>query len=334
MNYFTKILLITFTFIKQIYSNNCDQNIDLNIPYQQQNISVDNPLNIHQKNGFLNLILTNNNSNSTFIRLDNKIQYGRIDVTMKVANGNSIVSTFSLYSDETNDEVNFEFVQNSNFPNRIETNLLCYNPNYANELSIYSGTELAYSFNKYTLISDVNFYEWRFNDNFIRRTYKNETDKYPESLTNLKISIREHEESVWSGPSTNWDDAPFILSISSIKVRCVGNSQNTKTTTSLQLQTTTKTSSPSPTTTSFPIQTTTSLKTKTSSPSPTTTSFPINKTSLPLQTTTFLQQTPTSEINKMTNNNGSSSLKASIFFTYILFISEVFVVLLDSFCYY
>jgi beta-glucanase (GH16 family) len=161
MNYFTKILLMTFTFIKQIYSNNCDQNIDMNIPYQQQNILVDNPLNILQKNGFLNLILTNN-SNSVLIRLDNIIQYGSIDLTMKVANGNSIISTFSLYSDETNDEVNFEFVQNRNFPNRIETNLLCYKPNYANEFSIYSGTDLSDSFNKYTLISDENFYEWSY----------------------------------------------------------------------------------------------------------------------------------------------------------------------------
>lgn len=317
--YFTKILLITFTFIKQIYSNNnCYQNIDMNIPYQQQNILVDDPLNILQKNGFLNLILTNNNSNSTLIRLDNVIQYGRIDVTMRVANGNSIVSTFSLYSDETKDEVNFEFVQNRNFPNRIETNLLCYNPNYANELSIYSGTDLSYSFNKYTLISDDNFYEWRFNDNFIRRTYKNETDKYPESLSNVRISIREHEESVWSGPSTNWDDAPFILSISSIKISCDGNSNTTKTS-----------SSPSPTTTSLktktssPSQTNSSLKTKTSSTSQTT-SFPINKTSLPETITTFFRQTPTSEINKMTNNNGSS-LKASIFF-------NLFIIYFGSFC--
>ena len=318
MNYFTKILLMTFTFIKQIYSNNCDQNIDMNIPYQQQNILVDNPLNILQQNGFLNLILTNNNSDSTLIRLDNKIQYGRIDVTMKVANGNSIVSTFSLYSDEKKDEVNFEFVQNSNYPNRnIETNLLFYKENYVNDLTIDSGKELAYSFNKYTLISDSNFYEWRFNDNFIRRTYKNETDKYPESLSNVKISIREHEESVWSGPSPNWDDAPFILSISSIKVSCVENSQTTKTKTS-----------------SLPSPTTTSLKTKTSS-LPTTTSLKTTNSSLVINqtssspetttTTTFSQQIPTSEINKMTNNNGST-LKASIFF-------NLFIIYFGSFCF-
>ena len=37
---------------------------------------------------------------------------------MKVAYGNSIVSSFVLYSDETRDEVDFEFVENCDYPNR------------------------------------------------------------------------------------------------------------------------------------------------------------------------------------------------------------------------
>ena len=50
MNHFTKILFISFTFISQIHSNCVPQNIDMNIPYQQQNISVEyNPSNVLQQ---------------------------------------------------------------------------------------------------------------------------------------------------------------------------------------------------------------------------------------------------------------------------------------------
>lgn len=223
---YIKILLLSF--LTKSYSYCITQNIDMNIPYQQQNISVEyNPGNVVQQTGLLHLILTQ--SGGTSIRLDNKIQYGKIDVTMKVANGNSIVSAFILSSDETKDEVDFEFVQNQQYPNRKIQTTFYYRgiPLYnVNDLYIDTGIELAYIFNTYTIIWDKNFYEWRFNDKFLRRTYKNETDNYPDSLSNIKISIWEHEPSKWSGPAPNWNDVPFILYISSIKVSCPGNYKN------------------------------------------------------------------------------------------------------------
>jgi beta-glucanase (GH16 family) len=223
---FIKILFLSL--LTTVYSCCIPQNIDMNIPYQNQNISVEyNSNNVVQQNGLLNLLLTNT-TGGTRIKLDNKIQYGRIDVNMKVAKGNSIVSAFVLFSDETLDEVDFEFVQRYEYPNRNIQTTFYYKgiPLYnVNDLYIDTGIDLAYSFNTYTFIWDKEFYEWRFNDKFLRRTYRNETENYPDSLSYVKISIWEHEPSKWSGPAPDWKDAPYVLSISSINVTCVDDTK-------------------------------------------------------------------------------------------------------------
>ena len=218
-----KIFSLCFFIFKTVYSSYCiPQTIDMNIPYQQQGLSLEyNSFNIVQEDGLINLIY--NSAGGTLLKLDNKIQYGQIDVSMQVAKGNSIVSAFVLFSDETKDEVDFEFVQNEAYPNRKIQTTFYYKgiPLYdVNDQYFETGIDLAYSFNKYTIVWDKDFYEWRFNDNFLRRTYRNETDKYPDSLSNVKISIWEHVPSKWSGPAPDLRYAPFILSISSIKITC------------------------------------------------------------------------------------------------------------------
>ena len=220
---FIKLFYSSFFIFKTVYSSYCiPQTIDMNIPYQDQSISLEyNKGNIHQKDGLINLIY--NSAGGTLLKLDNKIQYGQIDVSMQVAKSNSIVSAFVLYSDETKDEVDFEFVQNQESPNRKIQTTFYYKgiPLYnVNDQYFDTGIDLAYSFNKYTFVWDKDFYEWRFNDNFLRRTYRNETDNYPDSLSNVKISIWEHVPSKWSGPAPDLRYAPFILSISSIKISC------------------------------------------------------------------------------------------------------------------
>ena len=221
ISFIKKILL--YTFFRNVYSYCIPQNIDMGIPYNQQNITVEyNSGNVIQENGLINLLF-NNETGGTSIKLDNKIQYGKIDVTMKVSVGSSIVSSFILFSDDTLDEIDFEFVQNKPYPNRNIQTTFYYRgiPLYnVNDLYIDTGINLAYSFNTYTIIWDKEFYEWRFNDIFLRRTYKNETTNYPDSLSNVKISIWQHIPSVWSGPETNLNDAPFITSVSAINITC------------------------------------------------------------------------------------------------------------------
>jgi beta-glucanase (GH16 family) len=216
-------ILLYFSFFKTIHSYCVPQNINMSVPYNQQNITVDyNSENVVQENGFINLLFTNT-TGGTRISLDNKIQYGKIDVNMKTSVGNSIVSAFVLFSDETSDEVDFEFVQNKNYPNRkIQTTFYYHGiPLYkVNDLYIDTGVNLSYTYNTYTYVWTKEYYEWRFNNIFLRRLYKNKTVNYPDSLSNIQISIWQHEPSDWSGPATNLKDGPFILSISSINITC------------------------------------------------------------------------------------------------------------------
>ena len=219
---FIKIFSISFFIFEKVYSYCIPRNIDMNIDYRKQNITPEyNSGNVHQKDGLIQLII--NSAGGTLIRLDNPIQYGKIDVNMKVATGNSIVSAFVLFWDETKDEVDFEFVQNHEYPNRNIQTTFYYKgiPLYnVNDEYFDTGIDLAYSFNKYTFVWNKNFYEWRFNDKFLRRTYRNDTNNYPDSLSNIKISIWEHVPSEWSGPAPDLRYAPFILSISSINITC------------------------------------------------------------------------------------------------------------------
>jgi beta-glucanase (GH16 family) len=218
-------LIIYLTYIvNTVYSSYCvPQVVDMYRPYYTQNITVDyNMANVIQENGNINLVFTND-TGGTRISLDNKIQYGTIDVMMKTSVGNSIVSAFVLFSDETKDEVDFEFVQNKKFPNQMIQTTFYYRgiPLYnVNDLYINTTINLAYTYNKYTFVWGRDFYEWKFNDKFLRRLNRNDTKTYPDSLSNVKISIWQHEPSRWSGPATNLKDGPFILSISSINITC------------------------------------------------------------------------------------------------------------------
>ena len=303
---FVKIFFLSF--LTKSYSYCIPQNIYMNIPYQQQNISVEyNPGNVVQQSGLLHLILTQ--TGGTRIRIDNKIQYGKIDVTMKVANGNSIVSAFVLQSDETKDEVDFEFVRNQQYPNRKIQTTFYYRgiPLYnVNDLYIDTGIELAYVFNTYTIIWDNNFYEWRFNDKFLRRTYKNETVNYPDSLSNIKISIWEHEPSKWSGPAPNWNDVPFILSISSIKISCPGNYPYIPTTAYTQNILTTQ---------NIPTTAYTQNITTTAYTQNITTSY--TQQSLKTTTNKSLNSTTQQSLNQNLQTNNSSLLKVHVLFLII-----------------
>ena len=312
MTNFMKIFYLSFFIFKTVYSYCVPQNVDMNIPYQQQNMSVEyNPGSVVQQNGLIHLILTQ--SGGTLIKLDNKIQYGKIDVTMKVANGNSIVSAFVLYSDETKDEIDFEFVQNQAYPNRKIQTTFYYRgiPLYnVNDLYIDTGIELAYVFNTYTIIWDENFYEWRFNDKFLRRTYKNETVNYPDSLSNIKISIWEHVPSKWSGPAPNWNDVPFILYISSIKVSCPGNYSNIPTITDIQLPTSTSTI----TDIQSPTSTSTSIITDIQSPTSTSTINTLKTTIIPTNNTTQ---------NKINNSSEKKNYSTILLFIILFLFSKI-----------
>jgi beta-glucanase (GH16 family) len=217
-------LFFTVSFINIVYSAVCiPQNINMTMPYYDQQISIEyTPSNVVQENNLINLYFKDQ-IGGTRVILDNKIQYGQIDAIFKTSVGNSIVSAFQLFSENTLDEIDFEFVQNTQLRNQKIQTTFYYKgiPLYnVNDLYIHTGIDLAYTYNKYTYVWNENYYIWKFNDQIIRRVYKNDTDTYPDSLSNIKFSIWQHEPSEWSGPQTNLAEGPFILSISSIIVSC------------------------------------------------------------------------------------------------------------------
>ncbi len=217
-------LFFGLSFLNKTYSAVCvPQNINMMMPYYDQQISIEyTPSNVVQENNLINLYFKDQIGGTSII-LDNKIQYGQVDAIFKTSVGNSIVSAFQLFSPDTLDEIDFEFVQNTQLRNQKIQTTFYYKgiPLYkVNDLYIHTGIDLAYTYNKYTYLWNENYYEWRFNDKIIRRVYRNDTNTYPDSLSNIKFSIWQHEPSEWSGPQTNLADGPFILSISSISVSC------------------------------------------------------------------------------------------------------------------
>jgi beta-glucanase (GH16 family) len=129
---------------------------------------------------------------------------------------------------------------------------------------------LADFYNTYTIHWTPDHYEWRFNNNTLRKLYKNQTQNYPDDTSKIQFGIWEAQPSSWAGPGIDLKEQPFVLSIESIQVSCFN------TTTSNTTSNTTSTasiSSPTSTTNTIPSSASiTSPSASISSPTSTTTS--------------------------------------------------------------
>jgi len=211
-----------------IISNVFAQNITVcNPSYGFKNVSIDyNPVNVRIENGLLNMYLTRDTGGSG-ITYGSAIHYGEINVVMKVSEGNNVVTAFYIKA-ENGDEVDFEMVRNRTDLNRVMQTVFYYRgiPLYeVNAQYFIANNTLSQNYNKYTIVWKPDYYEWKFNDMLLRRTTRNDTDTYPDSLSNIKISVWEAKPSRWAGPGINWNQQPFVLSIKSIEVVC-DNSRN------------------------------------------------------------------------------------------------------------
>jgi hypothetical protein len=316
MLYFIK-LFFSLAFINKAYSVTCvPQNIDMTMPYYDQQISIEyNPSNVIQENNLINLYFTDPVGGTSII-LNNKIQYGIVDVILKTSVGNSIVSAFQLFSPDTLDEIDFEFVQNTALRNQKIQTVFYYKgiPLYdVNDLYIHTGIDLAFTYNKYTYVWNENYYEWKFNDKLIRRLNRNDTNTYPDSLSNIKISIWQHEPSKWSGPQTNLADGPFILSLSSISVSCpFGTSTGSPTNVSTSIPTNVSTDIPTNVSTDIPANVSTDIPTNVPTDIPTNVSTDI-PTNVPTDIPTCVSTNTTSNSTMPTPTNiANISLKLPI----------------------
>ena len=227
--------------------------------YTSQGLLADyNSNNIRQQSGFINLFLTKSNDNKsqgTRLSIGNVLRYGNVDVKMRVSNGKNVVSSFILMGGNK-DEIDFEFVQNSNNKtNIIQTNYFYQgNPVFDKNAKMYRNSKpLADFYNTYTINWTPDYYEWRFNNNTLRRLYKNQTQNYPDDTSKIQFGIWEAKPSSWAGPGIDWKEQPFVLSIESIRVSCfdtTSNNTTTSTTTSTTLDTATSTTLDTSTSTS------------------------------------------------------------------------------------
>ena len=185
------------------------------------NISVDyNSVNVREENGLLNMYLTQD-TGGCGITIGSPIHYGRVSVVLKTAPGFNVVSAFYLKAPTNGDEIDFEVVKNRTSQGKVIQTAFYYrgiplyevNAKYFNTNIILSET-----YNNYTFLWMPDYYEWLFNSELLSRITRNDTDIYPDTISDIKISLWEAKPSRWAGPGINWKMEPFILSISSIEI--------------------------------------------------------------------------------------------------------------------
>lgn len=211
-----KLLYIPSLFISSISQQICTPISDIN------NYIIDyNQANVRRENGTLNLYLTREIGGAG-ITIGQPIHYGEININMKVSEGNNVVSAFYLKA-ENGDEIDFEMVRNRTELNKIIQTVFYYRgiPLYeVNAVYYIADLPLSQNYNKYTIVWMPDYYEWKLNDILIRRTTRNDTNTYPDTISSIKITIWEAQPSRWAGPGLNWTQEPFILSIYSFDIRC------------------------------------------------------------------------------------------------------------------
>ena len=206
---------------------NCiNLNLNLSIPYYQQNLIGQNKNNIFQDSNGLKLSLIEN-IGGTRILTTNFIQYGEFDITMKTPKGLNVITSF--YIEKINGYIiNFNIINKDNITSIIDTNV--YNSKTGdvdiNYIKYPQPTILTETFNKYSLIWTPDYYEWRVNDIPIRRFIQNETYIFPDFQGKISISLWEAPISEWAGPGINWLSAPFDLFISKFDIECCNNINN------------------------------------------------------------------------------------------------------------
>ena len=171
---------------------------------------------ITQQNGILGLRL--DNSGGTRISSKSDILYGEITARIKIPMGSNVVSSFILMA-ENGDEIDFEFVGKDS--NIIQTNYFYRGEQLFNvNARMYATKNLALSYNTFTIEWTEEYYKWKYNGMTLRTLYKNETSKYPETISKVQFGIWNATSSSWAGPGINWAGAPYNYYIDYISINC------------------------------------------------------------------------------------------------------------------
>jgi len=211
-----KIILFLLSFTQSFSQQVCKPITGFNeviVQYNQPNVRFEN--------GLLNMYLTQDTGGSGII-IGPPIHYGEISVTFKASYGNNIVSAFYLKA-ENGDEVDFEMVMNKTIPNRTIQTAFYYRgiPLYeVNARYFITDRPLSDVYNKYTIVWTPDYYEWRLNDALLNRVSRFDTNTFPDTISSIKLTIWDAKPGRWGGPGVDWNQQPFILSISAIEIKC------------------------------------------------------------------------------------------------------------------
>jgi beta-glucanase (GH16 family) len=211
-----KIILFLLSFTQSFSQQVCKPITGFNdviVQYNQPNVRFEN--------GLLNMYLTQDTGGCGII-IGPPIHYGEISVTFKASYGNNIVSAFYLKA-ENGDEVDFEMVMNKTIPNRTIQTAFYYRgiPLYeVNARYFITDRPLSDVYNKYTIVWTPDYYEWRLNNTLLNRVSRFDTNTYPDTISSIKLTIWNTKPGRWGGPGVNWNQQPFVLSISAIEIKC------------------------------------------------------------------------------------------------------------------
>lgn len=211
-----------------VHSQTCEENSwEFDRPNALGGISVDyTEQNAVLQEGTLNLLL-NKALGGTRVSLNNKLQYGTVNAVMRASPGSNVVSSFILMA-ENGDEIDFEFVGKD--PRVVQTNFFFKGQQVFNKNAKFYvvSKNLTATYNKFTIVWTPAYYEWKFNDVSLRKLYANETQSFPDSVSNIQFGIWEAPPSTWAGKGIDWNEGPKNISLKSVSISCLDKSNKTQ----------------------------------------------------------------------------------------------------------
>ncbi|KAI5455962.1 concanavalin A-like lectin/glucanase domain-containing protein [Mariannaea sp. PMI_226] len=149
------------------------------------------------------------------------ILFGRVEVHMKAAPGTGIVSSSVLLSDDL-DEIDWEWLGGN--PNAVQTNYFSKGDTTTTGREVDAGVANSQSTtHNYTIDWNKDACTWYIDGNAVRTLPYSDT--YPQTPMRVKLGIWAGGDSdnaegtiEWAGGKTDFGDAPFTMSVESIKV--------------------------------------------------------------------------------------------------------------------
>ncbi|OTB17894.1 glycoside hydrolase family 16 protein [Daldinia sp. EC12] len=162
---------------------------------------------------------------------------GRYDVEMKIAPGQGVISSASLWSD-TQDQIDFEFSGNqfgqTPFPPKdgmwaLETNVFAQGKMWEGA-AIYQRDSYkpAEQFHKYSVEWDEDDVNWYVDDKLVRSIHSKDTPQgfsFPQSPMKLQLGVwgggdpnNNHWTIQWAGGEVDMKSAPYTMTVKSVNI--------------------------------------------------------------------------------------------------------------------